>query len=86
VLRRRLLRVGRAGLGVVFDVRLGCFRRVMRCMRVMAVGQVRVVPCQFVAAGFVVPCGFLMVARCVFVVLCCLMMMFRCLLGHEIPP
>ncbi len=51
MLRRRLLRVGRAGLGVVFDVRLGCFRRVMRCMRVMAVGQVRVVPCQFVAAG-----------------------------------
>jgi len=70
----------------MFDVRLGRFRGVMRCMLVVAVSQVGMVCGQFVAAGLVVLCCFLMMACCVFVVLCRLVMMFRCLPGHEIPP
>lgn len=52
----------------------------------VAVSQVGMVSGQFVAAGFMVLCCFLMVACRVFVVLGGLMMMFRCLLGHEMPP
>jgi hypothetical protein len=64
----------------MFDVGLGCFGCVVRCMLVVAVGQVRVVCGGFVFACFVVLCGFLVMARRVFVMLRCFMMMVRCLL------
>jgi len=67
-------------------VRFSRFRSVVRGMLVVAVSQMCMMRGQFVAAGFVVLCCFLMVARRMFVVLGGLMMMFRCLLGHEVPP
>lgn len=55
-------------------------------MVMVAVGQVSVMSCQFVFASLVVLSCFLMVPRRVFVMLGRLVMMFRCLLGHNIPP
>jgi hypothetical protein len=74
------------GLGVVFDVGLGCFRGVMGCMLMMTMGHVRMMCCCLVLSGFMVAGGFSVVTSRVFVMLCCLVMMFYGLLGHNFPP
>jgi hypothetical protein len=78
--------VGRVGLGVVFDVGLGCFRGVMSCMLMVAMGHMRVMCCSLVLSGFMVTGGFSVVTSRVFVMLCCLVMMIYGLLGHSFPP
>ena len=67
---------------VVLDVELGRFRRVMSGVMGVPVRRVSVVSRRLVIAGFVVPGGFAMVVCRLLVVLCCLMMMARCLFGH----
>jgi hypothetical protein len=69
----------------MFDVGLGCFGCVVRCVLVVAVGQMCVVRGRFVFACFVMLCGFLVMARRVFVMLRCFTMMVRCLLRHKSP-
>jgi hypothetical protein len=59
--------VGSAALAVMLHVGLGCFRRVMHRVLVMAMCQVRMMCCRFVTARFMM--------RCVFVMLGYLMMM-----------
>jgi hypothetical protein len=68
------------GVAVTFEMRLGRFRSMVRCVFVVSAGQVRVMCCCLVVARFVVFCGFLVVPRRVFVMLCCLVMMLCCLL------
>jgi hypothetical protein len=80
------LRVGWVGLGVVFDVGLSCFRGMMSCMLMVAMGHVRVMCCCLVLSGFMVAGGFSVVTSRVFVMLCCLVMMICCLFGHNFPP
>jgi hypothetical protein len=70
---------GWTGFAVSFNMGPGRFRRVMCCLLVVAVGQVRVVCCRFVFACFVVLCGFLVMSCRAFVMLCCLLMMLCCL-------
>ena len=82
----RDLGVGGVGFGVMFDVGLGCFRGVMRCMLLVAMGHMRVMCCCLVLSGFMVASGFPVVTSRVFVMLCCLVMMLCCLLGHNFPP
>ena len=65
---------------VNFRMRLCRFSSVMGCVRQMTVSCVCVMSCVFVIAGFMVLCRFPMMARGVFVMLCCLVMMLRCLL------
>jgi hypothetical protein len=67
----------------MLDVVLRRFRRVMRGMVQVALRGVRVVRGGFVVALFVVCCRFAMVARRVFVVFRCLMMMLCRLLRHS---
>ena len=54
----------------MLHVGLGRFRRVMHRVLVMTVCQVRMMCCCFVTARFMVPGGFLVMMRCVFVMLC----------------
>jgi hypothetical protein len=68
---------------VVFDVVLGCFRRVMRGVVEVPLSGVRVVRGRLVVALFVMCCRFAMMARRVFVVFRCLMMMLCRLLRHS---
>jgi hypothetical protein len=63
-------------------VRLSRFGSVMRSVMQVSLGSVCVMGCYFVVSRFVVPRGFAMVSSRVFVMFGCLMMMFRCLLGH----
>jgi hypothetical protein len=84
----RLWELGVGGIGLVvgFDVGLGCFRGVMGCMLMVAMGHVRVMCCGLVLSGFKVVGGFSMVTSRVFVMLCCLVMMLCCLRRHSFPP
>jgi len=70
--------LGRYGLAVIFNVRLGRFRRMVHCVFVVTAGQVRVMRCRLVPSCFVVLCGFLVVPCRVFVMLCCLVVMLCC--------
>jgi hypothetical protein len=63
--------VGRDGLAMIFDMRLGRFRSVVHCMFVVTACQVRMMCCCLMFARFVVFCGFLVVSCRVFVMLCC---------------
>jgi hypothetical protein len=68
---------------VVFDV---CFRGlggVVRRVLMMAVREVRVVRRHFVLAVFVMLGGELVMARRVFVMFGCCVMMFRCNFRHD---
>jgi hypothetical protein len=58
----------------------------VRSVVVVRMGNVGVMRCHLVLPCFVVLRGLLMVVRRVFVMLCCLMMMLRCLLRHTFPP
>jgi hypothetical protein len=78
--------VGGVGLAVVFDVGLGCFRGMMGCMLMVALGSVCVMCCGFVFPGFVVGSGFFVVTGRVLMMLCCLAMVLCCLLRHNFPP
>lgn len=61
-------------------MRLCRFSCVKPCMRQMTVSCVCVMSCVFVIAVFVVLRRFPVMAGGVLVMLCCLVMMFRCLL------
>jgi len=58
----------RTDLRVLADVVFGCLVGVLACVQRVTVGQVRVMSCLLVIAGFVVRGGFAMVLGCVFVV------------------
>jgi hypothetical protein len=67
----------------MLDVQLGSFLGVMRGMVRVALRRVRVVGRLVMVARFVVRRGFAMVPSRVFVMFCCFVMMFCCLLGHK---
>jgi hypothetical protein len=67
---------------VGFDVVLDRVLGVLDGVEVMAVRGVRVVGGFLVVAGFVVGGGFVVMARSVFVMLGCLLVMMRCFVGH----
>jgi hypothetical protein len=67
---------------VVFDRVL----RVVGGMDVVTVRQVRVVGGLFVIPRLVMRGGFVVVARSVFQMLCCLRVMTGCFVGHGNPP
>jgi hypothetical protein len=70
---------------VVFHVRLGGLGGVVAGVLMMAVREVGVMRCGFVLACFVMLGGFLVMARRVFVMLGCCVMVFGCF-GHAFPP
>ena len=74
----QLLSVGRQGLAVIFDMRLCCFSSVVGCVLMVSMSQMRVMRSCLVFPCFMVLCGFLVVSRRMFVMLCCLVMMFCC--------
>ena len=76
--RPKSLGVSRAGLAVVFDMRLGCFRSVVHRVFVVTASQVSVMRCCVVLPCFVVLSGFFVVSCRVFVMLSCLVMMLCC--------
>jgi len=65
---------------MMFDMRLGCFRSVVRCVLMVTVSQVGMMGCRLVFACLMVLGGFLVVACRMLVVLCCLVMMLCCCL------
>ena len=69
-------------LPVFFHVRLAGFLGVVRRMMTVTTGSMRVMGGLFVLPGLVIFSGFGVVSRCVCVVLCCVFMVFGCLLGH----
>jgi hypothetical protein len=71
--------VGRNGLAVIFDMRFGRFPSVVHGVFVVTPGKVCVMRCCLVFSCFMMLCGFLVVSRRVFVMLCCLVMMLCCL-------
>ena len=88
-IRRRegsaLTKLGTAqdGLAVLFEMRLGRFRSVVHCVLVVSLGEVRVMRRRLVFACFVLLSGFLVVSCRAFVMICCLVMMLCCFLGHK---
>jgi hypothetical protein len=71
-------------VAVLFYVRLGCFRRVVRRMVQVPLRAVRVVSRSLVLPRFVMCRRFPMMSRCVFVVLRCLVMMIRRFFRHGV--
>jgi hypothetical protein len=67
----------------MLSVRLGGLRGVVCRVMKMPLSGVRVVGGGLVIVGFVVPCGFAMMTRGVFVVIGCFGVMLCCLLGHR---
>ncbi|MGB7282188.1 MAG: hypothetical protein WBE13_08000 [Candidatus Acidiferrum sp.] len=55
---------------MMFDMVLGCFRRVMRCVLVVAMSEICVMGRRLVLACFMVLRGFPVMASRMFVVLC----------------
>lgn len=70
---------------VVLDVRLCCFRSMMRCMLQVPVCRMRVMRRRQMIVSLVVFRGFAMVPRRVLVMFRCPVMMLCCLLGHALP-
>jgi hypothetical protein len=70
----------------MFNVALGSFPCVMRCLVVMTVRHVGMVCCLFMVPGFMVLCGFLVVSGCVFVVLSGFVMMLGSFFCQLNPP
>src|ERR1700744_5001229 len=68
---------------VCLDVMLGGFLGVIGGVNVVTVGQVSMVSGQFVVTAFVVPGGFMVVARSVLVMFRCLLVMLNCFVCHE---
>ena len=66
----------------MFGVEFRRFAGVMRGVLRVALRGVRVVRCGFMIAGFMLLSGFTMMARRVFVMVCCLIVMVRCFLAH----
>jgi hypothetical protein len=66
-------------VAVMCDVQLCRFGRVVGSVVQVALSGVRVVAGSFVVARLMMPSGFAMVPSRVFVMLCCLVMMFGCL-------
>jgi hypothetical protein len=63
------------------------FFRVMRCVKMVSVRDVRVMTALFVIAGFMVLCRFTMMTRGVFVMLRRAVVMFRPLMfSHDLSP
>jgi hypothetical protein len=69
---------------VVLEVRLCCFRRMMRCMLQVPVCRMRVMRRRQMIVSLVVFRGFAMVPCRVFVMFRCLVMMLCCLFGHAL--
>jgi hypothetical protein len=69
---------------VMFDVKLGCFRRMMGCVMHVALGSVRVVSRCLMVSRIVMVRRLMMMSGGVFVMLCCLAMMFACFLRHGV--
>jgi hypothetical protein len=67
----------------MLDVLLCRFCGVVRGVVQVSLRGVGMVRSHFMVAGFVMRCGFAMMTGRVLVVFRCLLMMFRCLLGHE---
>jgi hypothetical protein len=67
---------------VFFHVRLTGFLGVVRRVMTMTTGSVRVMGGLFMLPALVIFSGFGVVSRCMCVVLCCVFMVFCCLLGH----
>jgi hypothetical protein len=67
----------------MLGVGLGSFRGVVCRVMKMPLSGVRVVRGRLVIVGFVMPCGFAMMTRGVFVVIGCFGVMLCCLLGHR---
>jgi hypothetical protein len=76
---------GQLLFAVGFDVVLGCVLGVLCRVRVMAVGQVRVVRGGFMVAAGVMLGGFVVVTGSVLVMIRCLGVMMSGLLGHDSP-
>lgn len=70
----------------MFDVRLGRFGSVMRGVLVVAMSQMRVVRRRLVVPFFMVPGGFPVMARRVFVMFSCFLMMLHSCMGHRFSP
>jgi hypothetical protein len=68
----------------MFCVKLGGFRGVMCGVKMMGIGNMRVMSGRVMIAGFVVPRGFAMMTGGVIVMFRCFVMMLCCLLGHLI--
>lgn len=66
----------------MLDVLLGRLGSVVRSMVQVTLSGMSVMGRHFMVAGFVILCGFAMMASCMFVVFGCLVMMFCRLLGH----
>jgi len=80
------LRENRLFFSVGFEVVLGGVLGMLRGVKLVSVGQMRVVSGCFVVAVEMMPGGFVVVARSVLVVLRCLGMMMGCLAGHGQAP
>ena len=65
---------------MMFDVSLCGFCSVVNCVLMVTVGEVCVMCGRFVVSLFVLLCGFIVVSCRVFVMLCSLAVMLRCLL------
>jgi hypothetical protein len=66
----------------MFDVQLGCLRRVVRRVVMMAVGRVRVMCGEMMIPRFVMPRGFTVMMRGAFVMFCRTIVMLCCFSGH----
>lgn len=73
------------GVAVHVGVVLGGFFRVMLGVKSVAVGYVSMMPGFFVIAGFMMFGRGAMMARSMFVMFCCLTMVFSALFGHGEP-
>jgi len=71
---------------VVFNVGFGRFAGVVRSVGVMTVSKVSMMCCSLVPASLMMLGGFAMVSSRKLVVFGCLVMVFRCSLGHEWTP
>jgi hypothetical protein len=69
-------------LPMMFRVRLGGLRSMVRGVMQMSLRCMRMVGGQFVISRFMVLRGFAMVSSRMFVVFSCRLMMLCCLLGH----
>jgi hypothetical protein len=67
----------------MFHVRLGRFGGVMCGVCEMPVGAVGMMSGRFMVARLVVLCRFAMVPRRMLVMFSCLVMVFRCVFGHD---
>ncbi|MBV9889101.1 MAG: hypothetical protein JO119_21380 [Acidobacteria bacterium] len=80
--RPRLLLRSRRFLTVVFGVEFGGFASMMGCVLCVTVSRVGMMRCSFMIPGFVVLTSLTVMSCCVFVVLCCFVVVFGSFFGH----